>query len=991
VRGNKAYLNELLTDTDIVLVQEHWLWQFESNFWEENVPGYDSHSRSCDMFNLATPVVRGRARGGTAILWKQDLSPFITRLEDGNDRVVCIELATSSARWCLICVYMPTQGQSSAICDLEEHFDILHEILAKYPDHNILLAGDFNSSMIRDRQQDQLLQRFVREHALEWSTEAMGKNPTYVHHMLGTEVTSQIDYVFIRGPSRLLQDVVISESGACTSLHRSVRWRIHVCCGVKARDSVRKNKSPIRKIQWDRANPEALGKTFLALLPCDLPSNGNITVLEAAPKAIATALVQAAQLTVPSKLVKLKGPSLKLSPELALIVDKSKSAFWEWKREGRPGPGHHLSTAMREGKKAVRHQQRLEAREERTRFYHAMMTEVNNRNFFKLIRKQRGSNSMTSAVWVENELSLDSHVQTTGWAKYFETLGFPKTKPNYDEEYSDGVKMEVKHIESIASSVSTGSAYTELEVAAAIDKLNSGKAPDELGVVAEHLKVIKSTVTPVVTQLLNDIRNLKYVPSCMKSGIITPVGKKGKDLKCMDNYRGITISALLGKVLEHVLLARKPSQQADLQYGFTKGLSPKMASLILRECIVNSRENREPLYVCTLDAVKAFDTVSHASLLVKLYREGIDMESWAVIKSLYEDMTARVKWKDKTSTAISINQGVRQGGVLSPSLYKTYINNLLLEIEASGCGFRIGTTFVGSPGVADDIMCIAPSPPDLQSMLTIAGDYADRERYDLHPTKSEITQFSSSRTPAYFTWDIAGTSKEVSESITHLGMDYHGCLTRGHHCGPWVKDKLAMGRRAVYGLMGTGLHGSNGIGPATSVVIYRCYVLSRLLYGLEVAEVNITQMKTIRSQHLTMVRRFQSLHDRTATCAVYLLAGMTPIDGEIDILKLGLLGQILRSGNRTMQDILTYQYASRPPDSNSWFVQTARLLLQYGLPTLNQLCEWMPSKEKWKRQVKCAVYLYWTKQLHQECEERSTLLYFNVSGVCGPDQAQTHF
>jgi hypothetical protein len=291
-----------------------------------------------------------------------------------------------------------------------------------------------------------------------------------------------------------------------------------------------------------------LGEAFTTLLPADLLLNRDIANIEAAPIAIATALVQATSITVPTKLVKLKGPSRKLSPELSSRVRKSKEAFWKWKSAGRPGPEHQLHVSMREGKKAIRHQQSLEVRESRTDFYNNMMRDVNDKNFFKLIRKQRGSSGMVDAIWVEKELSFDPGVQAAGWANYFEILGTPKSSDKYDDVYCDLVEKDVDHIEYLASVNSNISEYTEDEVVAAIDRLNRGKAPDEWGIVAEHLKIIKHTVAPIITDLLNSIRQLRYVPRCMKSGTITPVGKKGKDLKLMDNYRGITISALLGKV-----------------------------------------------------------------------------------------------------------------------------------------------------------------------------------------------------------------------------------------------------------------------------------------------------------------------------------------------------------------------------------------------------------------------------------------------------------
>ena len=86
----------------------------------------------------------------------------------------------------------------------------------------------------------------------------------------------------------------------------------------------------------------------------------------------------------------------------------------------------------------------------------------------------------------------------------------------------------------------------------------------------------------------------------------------------MDNYRGITVSSILGKLFETVLLNRLDelnNDQSELQYGFTKGLSPTMASLVLSEAVLDSSLTGEPLYIAALDTQKAFDVVSHPVLM----------------------------------------------------------------------------------------------------------------------------------------------------------------------------------------------------------------------------------------------------------------------------------------------------------------------------------------------------------------------------------------
>ena len=82
----------------------------------------------------------------------------------------------------------------------------------------------------------------------------------------------------------------------------------------------------------------------------------------------------------------------------------------------------------------------------------------------------------------------------------------------------------------------------------------------------------------------------------------------------------------------------------------------------------------------TLDSQKAFDGVHHLLLLEKLYHE-VPPEIWKVIQDLYSDMSSQVKWNGHTRKNFNIKQGVRQGGVLSTHLYKSYINDLPLELE----------------------------------------------------------------------------------------------------------------------------------------------------------------------------------------------------------------------------------------------------------------------------------------------------------------------
>ncbi len=115
--------------------------------------------------------------------------------------------------------------------------------------------------------------------------------------------------------------------------------------------------------------------------------------------------------------------------------------------------------------------------------------------------------------------------------------------------------------------------FTENDICNAIDCLNTGKSPDEYGLSAEHLTAAKDTISTYLTQVFNTIITEETVPEIFKTGILTPVPKKGKDPKYTENYRGITVIAVLGKVFEHLLLQRliPAIKQSSMQFGFTKG------------------------------------------------------------------------------------------------------------------------------------------------------------------------------------------------------------------------------------------------------------------------------------------------------------------------------------------------------------------------------------------------------------------------------------
>ena len=115
-----------------------------------------------------------------------------------------------------------------------------------------------------------------------------------------------------------------------------------------------------------------------------------------------------------------------------------------------------------------------------------------------------------------------------------------------------------------------------------------------------------------------------------------------------------------------------------------------------------------------------------------------------------------------------IQQGVRQGAVQSPSLYKQFIDPLLSQLEMSGAGLTMGEIYLGAPTVADDVLLLSNSSLDLQHMLDIVSEYSSLHRYNTHPTKSEVCVISREPEflPALKEWHISDVKLPISHQPT---------------------------------------------------------------------------------------------------------------------------------------------------------------------------------------------------------------------------------
>ena len=158
------------------------------------------------------------------------------------------------------------------------------------------------------------------------------------------------------------------------------------------------------------------------------------------------------------------------------------------------------------------------------------------------------------------------------------------------------------------------------------------------------------------------------MPDCLRDSILIPVPKGNKDSTKSLNYRPISLSSTLSKVLERLLLSVYDEflSSSHLQFGFKRGFSTSLCTATIKNIVTNYLHRDSPVLGCFLDASKAFDLVDHGILFKILLERGLPLSIVRFLISWYSMQQLRVRWNSSLSDPFKVSNGARQGSVLPP-------------------------------------------------------------------------------------------------------------------------------------------------------------------------------------------------------------------------------------------------------------------------------------------------------------------------------------
>jgi hypothetical protein len=506
-------------------------------------------------------------------------------------------------------------------------------------------------------------------------------------------IKTTVDHIFISEDHiNLVQSCHIGDDDSGNlSFHRPIFCVLNVCAG-----NITGENKPKTVIAWKKMSVPAIRENYqrtisaaFEQLNADESLLTDITSIEERLTDVTNLLQTCAERSIPkAKFKKYLKPYWKQG--LKPMHDRCRYYRKIWILQGRPRDSENrYFMTYKQAKRDFRRELRRKAHEYESQEYERLESvfEVDNGAFQRVMSKKRKSRGIqSSALKIDGKFVSDPDELREIWKDHYSQLYTPVANSNFDEMFTAHVESSIHKYERESKNASydaLDNAFAIEEVSAVCVQLPNGKSPGPDGLTYEHIKYGGHAIMSSLTSILNAVRNIEIMPSSLALGDIISLFKTNKKIRHdKDNYRGIMLLNVIGKIFERLILDRWMPFLAEkgfpnsLQYSYQRVKSCLDASMSLQEAVLYNIENGSKVYCCFLDSKKAFDTVWISGLFYKLYNLAIQGKTWRLLWNWYNKLTSRVLIDGVPSAEFPVLQGVRQGDVLSPWLFMIYNDDL---------------------------------------------------------------------------------------------------------------------------------------------------------------------------------------------------------------------------------------------------------------------------------------------------------------------------
>ena len=875
---------------DLIMLQETWLRPHELQTTDCLHQFYGSISVS--SVDVSSGILRGRPYGGLTLMYHNRWAQYISPMVFEEKRILGLKLDLNNQSILFLNVYLPTQSNQH-YDDFVSCLGKLDSIISESDADAVVLAGDWNAapgSLFYNE-----LEHFCTEHNLVVSDVIQLPPSTYTDLSDAHNSTSWLDHILVsENISEVISNIDVILGGS-TSNH------FPLVAELKLNDMPINEQEPAverETIKWDFLNnnkrvefmnsPEALLQTchinFCITEGCQNREcfneiNSFFTAIQNHIQAAGRdvfGLRRVKEHVVPG-----------WSAHVAEFHDEARRAFLQWRDAGSPREGQ-LALRMRAARATFKRALRQCKRDEEVMRAEALASKIiakDDVNFWKDIKK-----SVPRSNKIPGKIDTATGVTeiTNLWRESYRNL-FNSVNPDASYDELLGRRCE-----------SYGHAVSLDELREGVRGLSSGKAVGGDGVPAEVLIHASQRLAVLLATGITACFRHTYLPESVMDVYLQPIVKNNLKSKAKsDNYRPIAIATALSKLIEKIMYIRMKEHlvTTDNQFAYKSKHSTDQCIFVLKDVINYFHRLNTPIYICFIDASKAFDRIDYHTLFKKLMKHGTPLYLVKFLCYWCINQRFSIMWGGKLSDPFKIRNGLRQGGLLSPHLYNLYVYDLSVSLNGLAVGCYAGGQLINHLYYADDLVIIAPSSRALQSLLDLCSDYAE-EHLILHNTDKSVVMIvwpKSAKCKHKPSFRLSGIAlAEVAE------YKYLGCVLTNTMKDD---DEMLIRMRAIYAGGNTLISRFKVCSDATKRKLFKAYCSS--IYGCSLwCNFNVGSWRKVKVSHNDIFRALMGTPRYESASQLFVQHDVPNLDVVVRKTMYSLMTRLESSENSLIRAVL---------------------------------------------------------------------------------------
>ena len=283
----------------------------------------------------------------------------------------------------------------------------------------------------------------------------------------------------------------------------------------------------------------------------------------------------------------------------------------------------------------------------------------------------------------------------------------------------------------------------------AVNKLTTFKSPGNTGIGGEIYQSLNDEIHKIIYECLVVLweNDNKILPEWWDDASKKMILKKGFEGDGK-NYRPITTQNYCHKIFSSIIKEKMNKYCVenniinDLQFGFKPQFSTHQAIRTYIDILEDAKQYKKSLYVCQIDANKAFDSVDWEVLKKIMIDYGFDKKYIKRVMKMLKNKKAHLNTPLGKSDSFEVTRGSPQGDPISAIIFSIFINPLIEKLNNDVKGYRFSNNknlAISCIAYADDITLFAEDHVDMQKLLDIVQKFSEQTGLTINVSKTILT------------------------------------------------------------------------------------------------------------------------------------------------------------------------------------------------------------------------------------------------------------